>query len=298
VLLRRYPIDDDQVIRYWSYGTEDEENENEAEEEAAIKGEETEDVGDQVQGNFSEQSEQSGREDQEKKRREAMRRLQSRARRARLRSSLLCPPRKLSLARFPQPSSDEDLITSAEEIPQNERGKFIMSKDEHDRVNHLGKVFLSEEIEEAKTSLEAFLQEFARSDRLLQNSGHLAPDAPISLLIVRGFCHRICGKDLFCPYPRCKAEVKSISGIFTHLDKKHELPDVYCKYLRRHVIQGLYPGKVDVFLKTRDGVTVDRLWNVERCPCLGCDYFYNRYHKTEMDAKVRKGMYVNVEALG
>jgi hypothetical protein len=43
---------------------------------------------------------------------------------------------------------------------------------------------------------------------------------------------------------------------------------------------------------------VNRLWDVERCHCLGCDYFHNRHHNIETYAKVHKEMYVNMEALG
>jgi hypothetical protein len=100
VLAQIYPIDCEEAVRYWSYGTEEE---DEAEEEAAINGQETEDIEDQIQVHFSEQSDESGRESQEEKvkkrreakRREAMQRLQGRARRVRLRWSLLCPPQQV-----------------------------------------------------------------------------------------------------------------------------------------------------------------------------------------------------------
>jgi hypothetical protein len=111
-------------------------------------------------------------------------------------------------------------------------------------------------------------------------------------------CHRICRKDLFCPDPKGKAEIKDVSALLTHLNKKHELSNVYCKNLRRHFIHGIYPGRIHIVLKKRDGVTINRLWDVERCPCLGCDYFYNRHHNVEIHAKVHKEMCANMEALG
>jgi hypothetical protein len=75
------------------------------------------------------------------------------------------------------------------------------------------------------------LQELSGNEQRPQNSGDLVPDASILLLIARGLCHRICRKDLFCPDPKCKAEVNSISGLLKHPDKKHELNDVHCKEL-------------------------------------------------------------------
>jgi hypothetical protein len=48
-------------------------------------------------------------------------------------------------------------------MPQNEQKELIMSKEKHDRVNRLGKVLLSEGLEETKTSFEAILQEFVGS---------------------------------------------------------------------------------------------------------------------------------------
>jgi hypothetical protein len=104
-----------------------------------------------------------------------------------------------------------------------------VSDEEHDRVNHLGEVLLSEELKKAKISLEIVMQDFAGSEQQPRNSKNLSPDAPILLLIVRGFCHRICKKDLFCPYSKCKARIKNVSALLTHLDKKHELANGYCK---------------------------------------------------------------------
>jgi hypothetical protein len=91
VLPRIRPTNCWEVARSWSDNTDEEKDENKAEEKAVINGQETEDVGDHVEVNFSEQNEESGKEDQEEKPCEAMRRLQGRARRARIRSSLHCP---------------------------------------------------------------------------------------------------------------------------------------------------------------------------------------------------------------
>jgi hypothetical protein len=61
-----------------------------------------------------------------------------------------------------------------------------------------------------------------------------------------------------------KAEVKNVSALLKHLNKKHELTDLCCKDLMRYFIYGLCPGRIVIILKTRDGVTVARLWDVER----------------------------------
>jgi hypothetical protein len=100
------------------------------------------------------------------------------------------------------------------------------------------------------------------------------------------------------PDPRCKPEIKNISGLLPHLDKKHELTDVCCKDLMPHFIHGLCPGRTDIILKTGDGETANRLWDVERCPCLGCDPFHNRHHNVEVHVKVHTEMHANMEALG
>jgi hypothetical protein len=70
-----------------------------------------------------------------------------------------------------------------------------------------------------------------------------------------------------------------------HLGKKHELADVHCKDFMRHFIHGLSPKWIDIPMKTGDGVTVNRLWDVERYPCLGCDDFYNRRPNVEITPK-------------
>jgi hypothetical protein len=43
---------------------------------------------------------------------------------------------------------------------------------------------------------------------------------------------------------------------------------------------------------------VDRSWDVERGPCMGCDYFHDKYHSSETDAKRHKEMDANIQALG
>jgi hypothetical protein len=65
-----------------------------------------------------------------------------------------------------------------------------------------------------------------------------------------------------------------------------------------YFIHGLRPRRIDIVLKTGDGVTVDRPCDVERCPCLGCDYSHNKHHNIEIDAKGYKEMYGNMEAPG
>jgi hypothetical protein len=189
-------------------------------------------------------------------------------------------------------------LTSTEEIPQNEQRELTVNKEEQDRVNCLGEVSLLEELKEAKTSLEALMQDCAESEQQPQNNRGLDPDALILPLIVRGLCHRICRKDLFCPYAKCKAGIKNSSALLTHLTKKHELVDVWCKDLMPHFIHGLSPRRIDIVLKTRHGVTVNKLWDMEMCPCLVCDCFYNRHHNVEVHGKAHKEMRANMEALG
>jgi hypothetical protein len=50
-------------------------------------------------------------------------------------------------------------------MPQNKQRELIVSDEEDDRVNYLCEVLLLEELEKAKTSLEALLQEFAGSEQ-------------------------------------------------------------------------------------------------------------------------------------
>jgi hypothetical protein len=144
-------------------------------------------------------------------------------------------------ARLPQSSSDEHLLTSAVEMSQNDQKEFIVNEEEHDRMNRLGEVSLLEELEETKTSLDALLPQFRKSDQKPQSREVPGPDAPIRVLIVRGLCYRIRRKDLFCPCPKSKAGIKSVPALLAHLGKKHELADVHCKDFMRHFIHGLSP---------------------------------------------------------
>jgi hypothetical protein len=64
-------------------------------------------------------------------------------------------------------------------------------------------------------------------------------------------CHRIYKNDLFCPYPKCKAEIKNVSVLLAHFDKKHELADMCGKDLMRHFIFGQYLSRIDLILNRR-----------------------------------------------
>jgi hypothetical protein len=95
----------------------------------------------------------------------------------------------------------------------------------------------------------------------------------------------------------CKAGVKNAFALLKHLDKNHELADVWCKDIVPHSRESLSPGRIDIVLKTGDGVTVNRLWDMERCSCLRCDSLHNRHYKVEIHPKVHKEMYANMKAL-
>jgi hypothetical protein len=110
-------------------------------------------------------------------------------------------------------------------------------------------------------------------------------------------CDRTGRTDLFCLYLKGKSRIKSVSVLLMYLNKKHELADVYYTDPKRYFISGLYPGRINIVLKTGNGGTVDRLWDVERCACLCCDYVHNRQHNVERYAKVHKEMYPNMELL-
>jgi hypothetical protein len=41
-----------------------------------------------------------------------------------------------------------------------------------------------------------------------------------------------------------------------------------------------------------------RQWDVERCPCLGCDYFHNKHYSIEGYAKKHEEMHANMKPVG
>jgi hypothetical protein len=47
-----------------------------------------------------------------------------------------------------------------------------------------------------------------------------------------------------------------------------------------------------------DEAIPDRQWDVERCPGLGCDYFHEKRHSVQVQAKKHKEMDANIQALG
>jgi hypothetical protein len=117
-------------------------------------------------------------------------------------------------------------------MPHNGRREPTVSDKKHDRVNRVHEVLVLAGLDEGKTTLETLMQEFAGSEQRAQSSRDVGLDALILLLILRGLCDRICRKDLFCPSPRCNAEIKNISALLMHLEIKHELAEVCRRDLR------------------------------------------------------------------
>jgi hypothetical protein len=87
-----------------------------------------------------------------------------------------------------------------------------------------------------------------------------------------------------------------VSELLKHLNKKHE--ETECKDLLRHFLEGICPSRIRIKLITGDGTEVDRQWDVERCPCPGCDYFQRRHPDFETHIKTHTRMCPNMEALG
>jgi hypothetical protein len=117
-------------------------------------------------------------------------------------------------------------------------------------------------------------------------------------LIVGGLYDWICKKHLFCRGLTWKGAINNVSTLLAHLDKKPKLADVCCEGVMQNFIHGLYPGRIDIALKTGNERTVDRLWHVERSPCRGCDDFYHRHHSVKTHDQVHKEMDAHMEVLG
>jgi hypothetical protein len=125
------------------------------------------------------------------------------------------------------------------------------------------------------------MREFAR-EVVHQRFDELGPHDRVRRLILQELCHQICRSDLFCSDPKCKKEIKSNPAFVTHLNKKHDVTDTCCKDLMRHFLEGLYPARLHIKLMTADGENADRQCDVERCPCLACDYFHDKDHSVEV----------------
>jgi hypothetical protein len=55
---------------------------------------------------------------------------------------------------------------------------------------------------------------------------------------------------------------------------------------------------MQIRLVRADGSTVDRQWNVERCPYPGCAYFQEKHHNLKTHIKTHEDLNQNMEALG
>jgi hypothetical protein len=138
------------------------------------------------------------------------------------------------------------------------------------------------------------MQDFEQN-RDRQGINDLRTDDPVLLLIARGKCHRACRTDLFCPHPSCNVMTKTNSELLTHLNKKHE--DTECRDLLRRFLEGMCPSRIHIKPITGDGTEVDRQWDVERCPCPGCDCFQRRHPSLDIHIKTHTRMCANMEAL-
>jgi hypothetical protein len=68
--------------------------------------------------------------------------------------------------------------------------------------------------------------------------------------------------------------------------------------LLRHYIRGLYRGEIHIRLTAEGGQIVNRIWDVERCPYPGCNYFHFLHPSVETHIKTHKDLFANVKLLG
>jgi hypothetical protein len=149
-----------------------------------------------------------------------------------------------------------------------------------------------------KKVLEALMRDFA------QGVGHegldyFRPEDPALLRIAQALCHRGCRSDLFCPDPGRQKKIKNNSDLRTHLNKLHDITGTCCKDLMRSFLEGVYPERMNIMLMIGDEDVADRQSDIDKYPCVGCDYFHERHHGVEVHAKNKhKKVHENIEAAG
>jgi hypothetical protein len=152
----------------------------------------------------------------------------------------------------------------------------MVSEDLQIRMNQFQEALIMEDINDATENLEKFLQDFADTPQIPRFEGDLSLDDPVLLLIAQARCERICRTELFCPFPECHEPIRSNGALSTHLNRKHDLPNQYCRDPMHHFLHRMCPTEIYVMLRTPGGETVDRRWDMERCPFLVCEYFQER----------------------
>jgi hypothetical protein len=197
---RIYPLDDYEVVSYWTETAEEEEedrredrredgsedgseDECEARVNVQARGEEE---GDQVRVN----SDEDGGRGQT---------CHAQARRRRIGTSIIRPPQQAVPEELPRSSSEEGLLLLVYEVSQGGRRRPVVSESLQTCMEQLRSVLLLDKLEEAKGSLEALMQVFAENDRQWRLGRSLGPEDPILLLLAQGSCYRIYRADLFCP---------------------------------------------------------------------------------------------------
>jgi hypothetical protein len=165
-------------------------------------------------------------------------------------------------------------------------------------MNRLSEALRLQDPRDGEQSLEILMQKLANEKERLEIGRAFRLDTPILLLIASGSCRRICRKNLFCPFPSCRDEIKSNAGLLTHLNKKHDLSRTCCKDLMRKFLHGLAPREVHIKLRAGDGQVVDKPWDVERCPYPSCNYFTEKHQSLVLHIKNHKDLYKNMQSLG
>jgi hypothetical protein len=256
------PMDEESAESYWKRGTE-----------------EMEDV---IRVNEEEEQEETG----------------SGTRQERLMSPLLLLPSQSSREGSPQvrPREEDQLLFG--EMPPEIRRRVVVSQGLQIRMDQLRDVLTMVDVKDAAQNLERLLQSFAGNPDVPRLEGDLGPNDPVLLLMAQAKCERICRTELFCPFPNCHKAIRSNANLLTHLNRKHDLTNQCCKDLMHHFLFRLCPTEIYVTLRTPDGAAVDRRWDVERCPFLGCDYFQTSRSCVEKYVLTHGDLSENMKALG
>jgi hypothetical protein len=166
-----------------------------------------------------------------------------------------------------------------ENIIQNPDLQFSTTHAE--RANRLLSIFHTTNPGEIESELESFLSDLAANPIPEADRIPLSLDTPILLALVQSKAHRICRKQIFCPFEDCHTELSTTQMLSNHLHNKHDISHKKCADIVQFFISQMFERDLKTTLITinerEEEEPVHSSESLERCYLPQCKTMHSNH---------------------
>jgi hypothetical protein len=119
-----------------------------------------------------------------------------------------------------------------------------------EKANQLLSILHETDHEEIESNLEDFLSNLSANPIQETDRIPISLDTPIILALVQSKAHRICRKQIFCPFEECHTGITTIQMLSNHLHTKHDISRKKCTDIVQFFISQMFERDLKTILVT------------------------------------------------